>query len=277
MEAVVKEFDLINVYSSRDSSLQEAVKELEGNTKFETLDDETLVIDVLDKDPRRAADMANFFVETLNQISLRLGTREARSNREFIEKRLEQSKEDLRKAEDSLRAYQEKSRFLIAPEASSASFSGIGELVAMKAKKEVELSILRQTTSGDNAAITQLRIEIGAIERKLQEFPEAGLTSFRLYRDVAIQQKIVEILLPMYEQVKVDEQKDVPVLLVLDKAVPPEKKDRPKRLIIVGLTLLGAIILNALFIFSYESARRSGALTDVKRVLRIGQPPQARD
>jgi uncharacterized protein involved in exopolysaccharide biosynthesis len=277
MEAVVQKFDLINVYDTRDSSLQEAVKELEDNAKFETLDDETLVIEVLDKDPQRAADMANYFVEILNEISLRLGTREARSNREFIERRLDQSKGDLRKAEDSLKAYQEKSRFLIAPEASSASLSGIGELVAMKAKKEVELSILRQTTSGDNAAIAQLQIEIGALERKLQQFPEAGLTSFRLYRDVAIQQKIVEILLPMYEQVKVDEQKDVPVLLVLDRAVAPEKKDRPKRLVIVGLTLLGSIILNALFIFSYEPARRSGALAEVKRALRIGQRTQARD
>jgi len=277
MEAVVKKFDLINVYDTRDSSLEEAIKELEDNAKFETLDDETLVIEVLDKDPQRAADMANYFIEILNEISLHLGTREARSNREFIEKRLEQSKGDLRRAEDSLKAYQEKSRFLIAPEASGASLSGIGELVAMKAKKEVEVSILRQTTSGDNAAISQLQIEIGAIERKLQQFPEAGLTSFRLYRDVAIQQKIVEILLPMYEQVKVDEQKDVPVLLVLDRAVPPERKDRPKRLVIIGLTLLGAIILNALFIFSYEPARRSGALADIERVLRIGQRTQARD
>jgi uncharacterized protein involved in exopolysaccharide biosynthesis len=277
LEAVVIKFDLINVYDARDSSLQEAVKELEDNVKFETLDDETLVITVLDKDPQRSADMANYFVEILNDISLRLGTREARSNREFIERRLDESKADLRKAEDSLRAYQEKSRFLIAPDVNSASMSGIGELVALKAKKEVELSVLRQTTSGDNAAIAQLQIELGAIDKKLQQFPEAGLTSFRLYRDVAIQQKIVEILLPMYEQVKVDEQKDVPVLLVLDKGVRPEKKDRPKRLLIIGLTFLGALILNAIFVFSYESARRSGALAALKQVLRIRQPNQVRD
>lgn len=276
MEAVVNKFDLINVYDEPDSSMERAIKDLEDNAKFEMLDDESLRIEVLDKDRQRAADMTNYFVEMLNDISLRLGTREAKSNREFIEKRLEQSKADLRKAEDSLKAYQERTRFLVAPETNSASLAGIGELVVMKAKKEVELSILRQTTAGDNAMIAQLQIEIGAIDRKLGQFPEAGLTSFRLYREVAIQQKIVEILLPMYEQVKVDEQKDVPVLLVLDKAVPPEKKDRPKRMIIVGLTLFGAIALNFMFIFSYEAARRSGALADVKRVLRIGQTPRAR-
>ncbi len=36
----------------------------------------------------------------------------------------------------------------------------------------------------------------------------------------------------MYEQAKVEEQKDVPVILVLDKAVPPKRKAKPKRLII---------------------------------------------
>jgi uncharacterized protein involved in exopolysaccharide biosynthesis len=277
MEAVVNKFDLINVYDEPDSSMERAVKDLEDNSRFELLDDESLRIEVLDKDRQRAADMTNYFVEVLNDISIRLGTREAKSNREFIEKRLEQSKADLRTAEDSLKAYQERTRFLVAPETNSASLSGIGELVVMKAKKEIELSILRQTTSGDNAMVTQLLMEIGAIDKKLAQFPAAGLTSFRLYRDVAIQQKIVEILLPMYEQVKVDEQKDVPVLLVLDRAVPPEKKDRPKRMIIVGLTLFAAIVLNGIFIFSYEAARKSGTLDDVGRVLRIGQPPRARD
>ncbi len=48
-----------------------------------------------------------------------------------------------------------------------------------------------------------------------------------------IQQKILEFLLPLYEQAKINEQKDIPVLLVLDKAAPAIEKSKPKRSIVV--------------------------------------------
>ena len=247
MEAVVHKFDLISVYNINDSSMENAVKELRGNVTFDTEEDENLTVDVFDKSPQRAAAIANYFVELLNNISISLGTQEARSNREFIERRLEQSKQDLRNAEDSLRSYQEKSGFMVAPEQNSVSISGIGELYGMKARKEVELAILKKTASAENSLVQQKEIELEALDRKLSTFPEAGIASLRLFRNVVIQQRIVEYLIPLYEQAKVDEQKDVPVILVLDKAVPPEKKAKPKRLMIVavaaGLSLLFSLIV----------------------------------
>ena len=94
------------------------------------------------------------------------------------------------------------------------------------------------------------------MNKKVAKIPEAGLEAVRLYRDVAIQQKIVEFLVPMYEQARIDEQKDVPVILVLDKAVPPEKKARPKRFIIVVVWNIVGFILSVLFIFGREAAKR---------------------
>ncbi len=64
------------------------------------------------------------------------------------------------------------------------------------------------------------------------------------------QQRILEFVLPIYEQAKIDEQKDIPVLLVLDKAVPPEKKTKPQRSLIVllfsFLTLIFSIAMSFL-------------------------------
>ena len=90
--------------------------------------------------------MANDFVDVLNTVSLQLGTREAGNNREFIERRLDSSRADLRRAEDALRAYQEKSKMIVIPEQnSSASVGGVAELYGMKAKKEIELAILQKS------------------------------------------------------------------------------------------------------------------------------------
>jgi len=245
MEAVVRKFDLVKVYDITDKSMEKAVKELSSNTAFETTDDDNITIEVLDRDPQRAADMANYFVDQLNELSIKLGTQEARGNREFIEKRLEKSQDDLRLAEDSLQKYQEKTGMIVAVDPSSPGVTGIGELYGMKAKKEIELAILRRTVAPDNAVLRQDELELSELDRKVSTFPGVGIESLRLYRDVLIQQKIIEFLLPLYEQAKVDEHKDVPVLLVLDKAVAPEKKVKPQRSLIV---LLSGVLAFSLFI-----------------------------
>lgn len=252
MESVVKKFDLIKVYDMGDSSMENTIKELKNNTLFEVQEEDYITIDVFDKDPVRAAAMANYFVETLNNISIQLGTQEARNNREFIEKRLEKSKTDLRAAEDDLRKHQEQSGLMIAPEQSSAGVSTIAELYGMKAKKEVEIAILERGVTKNNEALQQLQIELSELDKKLATFPEAGIASYRLYRNVAIQQKIVEYLIPLYEQAKIEEQKDVPVILVLDRATPPEKKDKPKRSLIVLLVAVITVVFSISAVFLIE-------------------------
>jgi len=250
LESVVDRFDLINVYDSRDSSMEKAIEELEDNVLFEEQEDEYVTITAFDRDPQRAADISNFFVERLNEISINLGTEEARNNRQFIERQLASTKGLLRASEDSLRAYQEKTGTIIVVDPSGSSSSPIAELYAVKARKEIELAILRRTASSDNALVRQLELELSEIDKKVATYPVLGIESLRLYREVAIQQKILEFLVPLYEQAKVDEQKDVPVLLVLDHAVPAEYKAKPKRaLIVVVICFIAFLSLSALILF----------------------------
>ena len=63
----------------------------------------------------------------------------------------------------------------------------------------------------------------------LNEAPDLGLNYIRHYREVSLQQKILEFLLPQYEQAKIQEAKDTPTVQVLDKAVTPVKRKKPKR------------------------------------------------
>ncbi len=268
LESVVEKFNLIQVYGVADSSMELAIKELEGNVSFEETNNDDIVIQVLDRDPQRAADMANYFVEILNEISIRMGTMEARSNREFIEKRVEDSRAGLKLAEDQLRAYQEKSGLIITPEQSS-SVSAVGGLYAARTKKEVELAILRRQATSENPAVKQLEAEVGELSRKISAIPEAGMTSLRLYREVVIQQKILEFLVPLYEQARIDEQKDMPVLLLLDKAVPPERKDRPKRVIIVVTAFILSFLAGVGVLLLRNAAAQQSRLggSDMERLL----------
>lgn len=253
MEMVVRNFDLTKVYEIADTSMEEAIKALRGNVEFAYQDDEYITIDVMDKDPERAAEMANHFVVALNQISNNLGTQEAKNNREFIEKRLLKCKEDLHAAEEALKTFQEKADVVIPPaQEGSSALAGIVDLYATKVKKEIELGILEQTVSKGNPVLQQMRLELSEIEKKLSKFPEAGIGALRLYRDVAIQQKILEFIVPLHEQAKVDEQKNIPVILVLDRAIPPEVKTKPKRMIFVLLWTLAALLVSLVYVVSRE-------------------------
>ncbi len=125
---------------------------------------------------------------------------------------------------------------IITPEETSM-LSGIASLYALRARKEIELAVLRHGVVEDNEVIRGLKVEIGEIDKKLATVPSTGLESFRRYREVMIQQRIVEFLVPMYEQAKIDEVKDLPAVLVLDRAVPPERRASPQRSTIVIVTI----------------------------------------
>jgi len=254
-EAVVKRFGLMEVYGRSDSSMEKTLKELSGNVSFEEQPDDYINIEVLDKDPVRAAEMANYYVEMLNQLSISLATQEARNNRDFIGKRLEEAWMELQQAEEALREYQEESGVMVTPE-ESASLAGIATLYGMKAKKEVELAILKRTTSEDNAVLKQTQLEVDELNRKISTFPEVGLKSLRLYRTVAIQQQIIEFLTPVHEQARIDEQKDIPVVLVLDKAVPPERKAKPQRMLIVLAVFFLSLFVMVALVFLMQGWMR---------------------
>ncbi len=260
MESVVKEFNLMQVYGIDNGSMEDAIKVLNGNVAFEFQDDDYITIDIYDKDPNRAAAIANYFVDILNTMSINLATREAKNNREFIERRLDSTRENLRKAEDALAKFQERKGIMMTPEQTS-TISAIADLFALKAKKEIEIAILERTVTQSNEVLNQLKLELSELDKKLATFPQAGVESFRLYRDMATEQKILEVLIPLYEQAKINEQKDVPVLLVLDKAIPPERKAKPQRLLIVLSSTTLFFFFSILLAFTMQAIlRRKEAL-----------------
>jgi uncharacterized protein involved in exopolysaccharide biosynthesis len=251
MENVIRKFNLMNVYDISDSSMEKTIKELDGNVAFEEQTDDNITIEVYDKDPIRAANMANYFVDVLNEVSTRLGTQEVRSNREFIESRVNETQDSLRRTEEALREYQEHSGMIITPD-QTTSADAMASLYASKAKMEVEVAIMEHNVIADNPTLVQKKLELLELNKKISTIPQIGLKSFRLYRDVAIQQKILEFLIPIYEQARIEEQKDIPVLLLLDKAVPAEKKSKPQRVLIIVLASFLAFTFSVLLSFMLQ-------------------------
>jgi tyrosine-protein kinase Etk/Wzc len=254
-ESVINRFGLMQEYGIQNNSMEDAMKELENNYAVELNDGGSLLISMEDKDSVRAAEMVNFMVQTLNSISIELGTTEARSNRMFLEKRVLENKDSLHQAELQLKSFQESHGIMILPEETKSLIGGLGDLYARKTRLDIEIALLKKTVGEENPAYIQARMEAGEIDKKLGTYPAIGMESFRLYRDLVIQQKILELLVPLYEQARIEEQKDMPVMVVLDKAVPAEKKSRPHRALITLSTFFSALLVSIIIALTSDRFR----------------------
>lgn len=221
-----------------------------------------LYVGVYDKDPVIAKEMVDFLLSQLDKINIEMNVQNAKNNREFIEKRYNQAKEDLTKAEDTLKSFQ--MIYGVAPDLQiKAAAESAFTLEAEMKTEEVKLDILKKILSPDQlevrtqeAKVNSLRDQVNKIRNstnlndflRLGNSPQIAMGFLRLQREVEIQSKIQAFLLPLYEQAKIEEKKETPTIIVLDKPYIAERKTKPKRLLMTLLiTFLG-------FVFSLSYA-----------------------
>ena len=282
---MIRRFDLIKVYDITSFPMEKAAKELESNTDITVETEGNIVVSVFDKDPQRAADMANAYVELLNKTNSQLMVQNAGGDREFIEQRYRKNRLDLAAAEDSLKTFQQRHGVIALPEQLTASIKAVAEMEGQLAVKEVQANVLRRIQSPDNPAVTNLEIEIQEFRRKLTDLntgedknmgplvsfskmPELGTQYIRRFREVEIQYRILQFIMPLYEQAKVEEQRQTPSVLVLDRASVPEHKAKPKIALFALLGLVTSSLLALMIVLLREGVSKLNA-SDPSRFERL--------
>jgi uncharacterized protein involved in exopolysaccharide biosynthesis len=261
-EAVINKFDLMKIYDL--DTMEKTIKELEDNVAVALgKEDAALEISVYDTSPQRAADITNYYVEMLNKIYLEISVAEATSNRKFLEDRYNKNIEDLKIAETNYKKFQEKYGVYSVTDQIKAAIEVAAKLQSQIVLKEVELGIVERTTTLENENRINIKIELDELKRQMKNMkfgtssqdsrvqiftpfektPEIGIQYLDYFREMEIQGKILEILVPLYEQAKIEEQRNIPTVLVLDNAVPAVKASKPKRVIIILVIFLVSIIL----------------------------------
>jgi tyrosine-protein kinase Etk/Wzc len=273
-DQIIGKFNLMKVYDLE--SIDKTIKKLNENIEFVINDDETaLTIKVFDVDSTRAKEMASFAIEILNDIYIKLNSIEAKNNREFIQKRYEQTLFDLQNTEDSLRRFQEKFGIYTTTDQIKASIVAAAELKSKIVLSEIQLGVLEKTLSKDNLEVSNLKIQIRELERQysnlikkesnndqsdvfipLSKIPQRGLQYIRLLRDIEIQSRIQETLLPLFEQAKIEENRDTPTVVVLDNAYVSDRPVKPRRLIILVVVTLGSLLASIFIVFGFEFFER---------------------
>jgi len=157
---LIQRFDLNKLY---DQSYQSSTrKRLEKETTITAGKDGIISIQVDDKDPKRAAELANAYVDELFKLTKVLAVTEASQRRLFFERQLEQAKDSLARSEASTRQALQKGGLVLVEGQGRVMAETSARLRAEITVKEIQIGAMRTFASDQNPELqrTQQQVEV---------------------------------------------------------------------------------------------------------------------
>jgi len=264
MGGVVARFHLQDVYQQKFSS--DAQRTLARHAFFVTGKDSLIAISVEDHDPKRAAALANGFVDGLYDLTSRLALTGASQRRLFFEQELRKERDNLSDAEVGLTKVQRATGLLLPAGQESVLIGSTARLHADIAGREVALQAAEAYATEENPQIQILQREIAAMRAQLKyletkdgtgssfeitaaKLPEAALGYTRQVRDLKYHETLYELLAKQYEAARLDESRQAPLIQVIDRATVPDRRSGPPRRLIVLCAGLLSFILSSLYVY----------------------------
>jgi uncharacterized protein involved in exopolysaccharide biosynthesis len=271
-DAMLDRFHLVELYKVKQRS--DARKKLENVVDVDNGAKSGLIsISVTDRNPQRAAEMANGYVEEFKRLSASLAVTEASQRRLFFEQQLAQAKENLANAEEDLKRTGQKTGLIQLDSQTRATIELLANLRGQIAAKEVEISAMRSFATGENPELQMAEQQLAGLRSQEQKMgansegatnalipkgnaQEAGIEYIRKLRDVKYFETIFELLARQYEIAKVDEARQGAVVQIVDRAIVPDRRSSPQRtLIVLGAAAFG-LFLGVVWAFAREGLTR---------------------
>lgn len=265
-DRIIDKFELKERYGKKN--MEETYKELAMRTNFQVSSQIQIIsISVDDEDPVISADLANAYLDALDEVNRKVNVGASHNKRVFLEKRLKSVNSSLNEAESNLRAFQEKYGILSISDQSRSAIEGASKIKAEIITSEAELSMLKRFGTNKQKDVAMLNSKIEELQKQLakiesgdssddslyipfNEMPAIGMELAKLTRDVNVQEELFKLITNQYELAKIEEAKDVKTIQVLDRAIPPDKKSGPRKVLIIVISLfvsLTVAVVMALF------------------------------
>lgn len=261
-DAILAKFDLVHRYAS--GVIERARKEVWSHCAT-AVEKKPNVVRLIceDQQPELARDLANTFGKEADAAFRRMATSSAREERAFLEKRVAEAKHDLDDSSAALRQFQESHKVIDLPEQGKAVVSGMATLEGNLISKRLELAYARGFAANDEASVAQLRRQITVLSAELQvledrrhaepngsgsarsgsevfpsamEIPALRAELEKLFREHKIRETVFLMLTDRYEARKLEEARDLSTFVVVDEAVLPTYRIRPRlRVLPIGM------------------------------------------
>lgn len=209
-----------------------------------------------------SAMLSNSFVEALDLINREKLSSKAKRARVYIEAQLQQTKLLLDSAENSLMLFQKKNKTVSLPEQVKAAIDAAADLKTDIVKTEIELGLLQPNLREDSKTLLTLRSKLQELRNQynkmemgnqdylvaFKDVPEIGRELAKLVREVKIQNEVYMLLQQQYFKERIQENRDLPTIEVLDEAIPPLKASSPR---LIFSTVMGGVFIFLLMSLLY--------------------------
>jgi len=277
-EAIAK-FGLMAVYNER--TMHDTRTELAERVRVTVSKEKVIKVTAEDADPQRAADIAAFFVSSLDRLNRTLNVSKASYNRAFIERRLAETQTGLVKTEEALRDFQRNNKAVAVEAQSKAMIEAAAMIQGQITGNEVQLQVMSAYLSPDNPDLSRVRSSIEELKKQLAllEFgkgakgaspgdrlhpamvtvPDLALQYGRLFRELKVQETLYALLTSQYEQAKITEARDTPTVQILDPPVPADKQIKPRVVFNTAVAGLLGLCLAVILAYGLEVRTRRTA------------------
>ena len=257
-DRIIDQFKLMSEYDVKFRI--DARKQLTSNVRIAIgKKDGLITVEVDDKSPQRAADMANRYVDELRRMTSTIAVSEAQQRRVFFDRQLQQTRDRLTAAQQALQA-SGFSQGAIRAEPKAAA-EGYARLRAEVTAAEVRLQAMRGNLVDDTPEVRQQQLTVAALRSQLSRLEQAGESAggpdyVGKYREFKYQETLFELFARQYELARVDESREGALIQVVDVATPPETKSKPKRAITAIVAALAGFFGLTAFVLIRRSWRQ---------------------
>lgn len=263
-EKLVEQFELMQVYDT-DFRI-DAHKKLAENVRIALgRKDGLITVEVDDKDPKRAAAIANSYVDELRRLTGALAVTEAQQRRVFFERHLQDTRDRLTQAQQAL----EESGFSpgalkAEPKAAAEAYA---KLKAETTSAELRLNVVRSSLADSTPEVKQQLAIVSGLRGQLTRAEQAtdspaGPSYVSKYREFKYQEALFEVYARQFELARVEESREGALIQVVDVATPPDRKSKPSRAKIAIATTLATLLLLVVGLFGRHVLRSTRVLED---------------
>jgi uncharacterized protein involved in exopolysaccharide biosynthesis len=296
-DAMIQRFGLMKEYHKKRMS--DTRKEFEHRTTaMAGAKDGLIRISVEDHDPKRAAELANGYVDEFRRLSAALAITEAARRRLFFEQQVQQAKDKLTEAEEAMTRTQQSTGVLQIDSQARSLIESAAILRAQVVAKQVQIEGMRSFATDDNPNVILAKQELAALQSQLEHVAgshsdtgsdinlskgrvtQSGMEYLRRFRDLKYQETVFELLAKEFEIAKLDEAREGSIIQVVDAAVPPDKKSSPHRTLIVMASTVLAFFVAVFWVWlrkrldaAFELPENRQRLRAIKKLWRAKQEP----
>jgi tyrosine-protein kinase Etk/Wzc len=259
-DAMIQRFGLMQEY--HEKRMSDTRKAFEHRTTAVAGTKDGLIrLTVEDHNAKRAAELANGYVEEFRRLSASLAITEAARRRLFFEQQVNEAKDKLTEAENAMAKTQQSTGVLQIDSQARALIESAAILRGQVVAKQVQIEGMRAFATDDNPTLILAKQELAALQSQLDRVAgsqsdvgsdinlskgrvtQSGMEYLRRYRDLKYQETVFELLAKEFEVAKLDEAREGSIIQVVDAAVPPDTKSFPHRtLIVLGVTILAFFV-----------------------------------